>query len=166
MPKYKTRSSVKSINIRQDIKKNLTKPVKMGYSTCQAIYKLICFCCKKKQTNYKHQLFKKAKKKFKYNMNILTYMRKIQEIDILKHILLDEKQMTLLNFLSKPSISLLNKHNIHDNLHGNYNVDIGQNKIDNIYENYNAIFTREHGNDIDQKLLDMVSYEVDNLILG
>ena len=157
---------MRTSNIREDIRKNLTKPVKMGYSTCQAIRKLLCFCRKKKEPNYKHLLFKKAKKKFKYNMNILTYMRKIQEIDILKHILLDEKQKSLLNFLSKPSISLLNKHEIYDNLHGNYNVNIGKNEIDNIYDNYNAIFTREHGNEVDQKLLDMVSYEVDNLILG
>jgi hypothetical protein len=99
-------------------------------------------------------------------MNILTYMRKIQEIDILKHILLDEKQKALLNFLSKPSISLLNKHDIHENLHGNYNVNIGKVEIDDIYECYNSIFNREHGNGIDQKLLDMVSYELENLISG
>lgn len=155
-----------AINIREDIKKNINKPVKMGYNTCQVICNLIFFCCKRKQTNFKHQLFKKAKKKFKYNMNILTYMRKIQEIDIIKHILLDDKQKILLNFLSKPSISLLNKHDIHKNLHGNYNVDIGKSEIDSLYDCYNTIFRREHHNDTDQKLLDMVSYEIDNLILG
>ena len=41
-----------------------------------------------------------------YYFDIYTYFKKIQEIDILKYLLLDKNQVKLFNFLSRPSVSL------------------------------------------------------------
>ena len=67
-------------------------------------------CCKKdKHFQNKEILFEKGLERYLYNLDIFTYFTKTREIDILKHILLTLNQRALLDFLSKPSISLIIK---------------------------------------------------------
>jgi hypothetical protein len=99
-------------------------------------------------------------------MNVLTYVKKIQEIDILKYLLLDENQLSLLNFLSKPSVSLMNNNMEYENLLQDFNVNIDKGEIDNLSSSYNAIISKEQQTSFDKKLIRMFTYEIDNLVLG
>ena len=42
-----------------------------------------------------------------YYLDVLTYVKKVQEIDILKYLLLDKDQVKMFNFLTKPTISMI-----------------------------------------------------------
>ena len=65
------------------------------------------FCpCKTKKLNLKNKFYEKASKKMEYYFDIFTYIKKMQEIDIIKYLLLDQDQIKLLNFISKPSVSM------------------------------------------------------------
>lgn len=125
----------------------------------------MCICFRSYEEKYKTEIFKKGKKMIKYHMNILSYIRKMQEIDILKYLLLDDDQIKLFNFLSKPSVSLIDKKDIYDNLVQKFNVDINREEIDKIYGSFKDLSNKNILSDVDKKLLKFFSDEVENLIL-
>ena len=63
------------------------------------------FSCKSKDLTIKTILYEKAKNKLENYFDVVSYISKMQEIDMLKYLLLNEKQMKMFEFLSKPSIS-------------------------------------------------------------
>ena len=67
----------------------------------QIFFSSLFFCVSKK--NYRrYQIFRNAEKKIHYYLDIFTYVKKMQEIDLLKYCLFDEEQLNLFEFLSKP----------------------------------------------------------------
>ena len=64
----------------------------------------LVFCCRSIKT--KQLIYSSSESKFNYYMDLITYMKKMQEIDIIKYLLLDVDTLNLMNFISKPSISL------------------------------------------------------------
>jgi hypothetical protein len=81
---------------------NLRKKYSVG--ACDFIAMLVC--CRKKT---KKEIFLKAEKKLFYNIDILTYMKKMQELEIIKYMLLDEESLKLVNFISKPGVSYVDR---------------------------------------------------------
>ena len=65
------------------------------------------FCCK--SLSNKHKIFQNAEKKFNHNIDLVTFMKKMQEVEILKYLLLDADTLQLMNFISKPCVSLSNE---------------------------------------------------------
>ena len=61
------------------------------------------FCCKK---SFNERLFLKAEHVFSQELDIVTILRKLQEIEKLKMVLLNEKQLILFNVLAKPLVYL------------------------------------------------------------
>ena len=45
------------------------------------------------------EMWDEIQKKFNYYLDVITYMNKMQELDIIKYLLLDEDGIKLLNFL-------------------------------------------------------------------
>jgi hypothetical protein len=167
IPKYKIRSSIK-MNVENQKLINLNnKSFNIEYNTCEIIAKYIfCQCCKHRKFKVKSKLHKKGKQKLHYAMDILTYIRKVQEVDILKFLLLNKDQMILFNFLSKPSVSLVSDHETIDSLiQRNNNIEINPDEVDRIHSSFNALFHQNKKSDVDMKLIDMFSSEIDNLIL-
>lgn len=81
----------------------------------EIIFNTLCFICLTKKQRLKKILYSKGFKKFSYNMNISNYIKKMNEIDIFKYLLLKEQQIYLFNFISKPSVSLHHKKEIYQN---------------------------------------------------
>jgi len=63
-----------------------------------------CIICKN-ELKKKKKIFDIAEEKFNYNLDILTYLKKMLEIDILKYLILDKNLLNIMNFISKPSVS-------------------------------------------------------------
>ena len=63
-------------------------------------------CCRNK---VKKDLYLKAEKKIFYNIDIFTYIKRMQEIEIMKYMLLDEKSLKIMNFISKPGVAYIDK---------------------------------------------------------
>ena len=160
--RYKTKIS----KIKQ---KNEGNNDTLVYSCCDLFKSLFAKigCCKKdKHFQNKENLFSKGLERYLYNVDIFTYFTKMREIDILKHILLTANQRAMLDFLSKPSISLIIKDsespltkslNIFDNTLSN--IENFYNSFVKCSDEYLKKRTESH-----DKLLRLTAYELYQLI--
>ena len=79
---------------------------------------IICMriCLRRRPKNHDHRLILKAEKAFRKDMDIANIVTKLHDLEKLKILLLNEDQLVLFNYLSKPAIAFDEKE--HD-LHGN-----------------------------------------------
>ena len=73
----------------------------------QLICNVFCFWCspKLKKSSF---LLNQAENKINYYMDIYTYIKIVQEFELLKDLLFDKKSIILFNFLSKTSMKIIN----------------------------------------------------------
>lgn len=120
-----------------------------------------CFSNKLKMKNF---LFEKCKQKMYYYLDIFVYIKKIQEIDLIKYCLLDNDQLILFNYLSSPPIKF-NKtqkslYKEFENLQTNYKF-LDKREIDKLIGIYKKICNKNQLNFEDIKLLRLVNAEID-----
>jgi hypothetical protein len=136
------------------------KPLKL--SSLQIIKNAIC-CIKRNKTDI---LFGVAERKVMYYMDVLTYIRMLGEIDLLKEVIFNDQQKFLFEFLAKP---LLDDKNA--KLDENYYTKkserafvIDFKEIEGLYKSYNKVKTDNLRNsENSQRLIDMINEEVDLL---
>ena len=155
-------SNMKFINyfnkqlLNQNKKENKTKVNIKLYDLI--IYKLCeCFC------NLKNKVKNKIiKNKINYYLDIFYYINKIQEIDLIKYILIDNNNQTILfEYLTKPIINF----NEYDD---NENIKINKYKkkdYENLYEIYKEININNklnnNKNKIEDKLINLINKEIE-----
>ena len=119
------------------------------------------FSCKSKDLTIKTILYEKAKNKLENYFDVVSYISKMQEIDMLKYLLLNEKQMKMFEFLSKPSISKeLESNDFEMKCIQTVKSDIIN--IEEIIEFYNDNLMID--NEINKKLFKLFDNEVENLL--
>ena len=132
----------------------------MGIKT--NIWASMCLLTSKKQKR-RHRLISKAEMKIHYYLDIYTYIKKMQEIDLLKYCLFDEDQSTLFKFLSKPPIQLgtgpLGLYKEFEESQVNYKK-LDKPEIDALYHSYKTIRDKEEITFEDLKLLRLVTAEI------
>ena len=105
---------------------------------------------------------KKAEKKILYYLDILTYVKTIQEFELLKGILFNDINIKLFEFASKPSMKIVDEdfifyHPIFKELTPFKNI--GKDDIDQLYLNYKEILQQE--NTIENvKLLNIIKNDI------
>ena len=155
-------SNLKFINyfnkqlLNQNKKENKTKVNIKLYDLI--LYKLCeCFC------NLKNKVKNKIiKNKINYYLDIFYFINKIQEIDLIKYILIDNNNQTILfEYLTKPIINF----NEYDN---NENIKINKYKkkdYENLYEIYKEININNklnsNKNKIEDKLINLINKEIE-----
>ena len=155
-------SNLKFINyfnkqlLNQNKKENKTKVNIKLYDLI--IYKLCeCFC------NLKNKVKNKIiKNKINYYLDIFYYINKIQEIDLIKYILIDNNNQTILfEYLTKPIINF----NEYDE---NENIKINKYKkkdYENLYDIYKEININNklnsNKNKIEDKLINLINKEIE-----
>jgi len=80
------------------------KKKKIYKFSCRRTFRLL-FCCKYRELMESNKEYQKGEKKFNEYIDLVNYLKKMQEIDILKYLLLDENMLNLVRFISRPSIS-------------------------------------------------------------
>jgi hypothetical protein len=124
--------------------------------------------CRSKTLSLKNKFYKKASKKIEYYFDIFTYVKKMQEIDIMKYLLLDKDQIKLFNFLSKPSISMAysDSDDIYQTVQKNRIIQskIKTEEIEEIIQSYNVL--KGKSDVINDKLFYLFDYEIDHLLIG
>ena len=151
------------------------KTVEKIYSKSKTALNFNCFeilfrkCCwKSKRLTLKNLLYKKANKKLSYYFDVYSYIRKMQEIDILKYLILDKNQVNLFNFLSRPTISKL--YSDSDDIYQNmlktteFHNEIKNEEINEIVQSYNI--SMDKNDDVNKRLFYLFDYELDNLLIG
>jgi hypothetical protein len=101
----------------------------------QIIYAVLCSFCSKKW-NIKYRLIKSAERKIHYYMDIVTYIKTIQEFELLKEMLFNENFLRLFQFVCKPTMKILNDECMFCHHFEREYIpfkQIGKEEIDNLY---------------------------------
>lgn len=138
--------------------------VRMNYNVCQIFRKFLCKCFQNDTERLKNILYLSGHQKYVQHMNILNFISKMHEIDLIKYLLLDDSRINLFNFLNKPSISLVSKNPIVDSFQTKFNFEFDNKSVENLYKYYTEIKAIENKSDLDKKLLDIVYFELNNLV--
>ena len=113
----------------------------------------------------KEKLFLKAENQIMKEFDILHIIRKLQEINKLKHLLLNDDQMVLFNLLSKPMIVLDENDSQKDEAY-RYKSSVGKtknltkDKISNIYKGIKAKVETNSATVIDAKIITFLDEDV------
>ena len=132
---------------------------------CEIIFANFCSCFSYKLKKRK-MLFQKCEKKMYYYLDIFVYIKKIQEIDIIKYCLLDNDQIVLFDYLTTPPIKLSEKnkgvYKEFEKLQKPY-IILNKNEINKLFGIYKKIAQKHHLNFEDIKLLRLVNADIDFL---
>jgi hypothetical protein len=121
-------------------------------------------CCKKFKTRKK--ILKAGQHKMNFYLDVLTYIKKMQEIDILKYLLLSADQLCLFNFLSKPPVS---SNDISSEIYKEFemeqrkNLTLSKEEILQMHECYYNILKQDRLTNEEKKLVNLVDAEIDGI---
>ncbi len=144
-------------------RKRQFKPLKL---TCFEIIKnAIC----RTKRNKSHILFSLAETKIMYYMDVLTYVRLLREIELLKQVLFNDQKRFLFEFLSKPLLD-----DKYAKLDENYYTKkseraliIDFKEIEGLYKCYNKVKSDNRkvsdSNSNSHRLINMINEEIDLL---
>jgi hypothetical protein len=159
----KEESNIKKASIIKNVKNmDLTLPFKI----CESMIIYICVCCMTKQLKLKKTLYERGQKKLFIQLDILTYLEKINQIELCNNVLMNQKQVKLIHFLSKPNISIYNKSSdIFDELYKNnhYNF-LYQNQIDSVFKYYLSLKKKLNKTPYEERLLKIAQIQIDNML--
>lgn len=149
----------KTINecLTNQIKRHLTrksniqldKKLKIKNSVCEIVYKYFCFFCVKKTNKIKDDFYKKGFEKINHHMNIINFIRKMEEVDFLKYILLNQDQLKIFHYLS--TTSFLENFKIKVDSH------LG---IENLLKSYENLLCSKGSSDINERMVELVHSEL------
>ena len=117
-----------------------------------------------KNLKKKLNLSNKGKRNLFFQLDILTFIKNTQTLEILTYILLEPYQRTMLKFLSKPSISLVNKLNIMEHLTDNIYIDINDEELNEFCTMFKYLQNSNSKNNIEKRLFQLVNLEMNNLL--
>jgi len=92
-------------NDKNELKKSAKKviPFSFNFNPKEIIFRPLFICCK---CNYKkYEFYEKCNKNIDHHLNIIFYMKLIQEIEIVKTLIFNEYDIGLINFIAKPLVS-------------------------------------------------------------
>ena len=132
----------------------------------EIICNFFCFCCSPRLKKNR-LLLAQAENKINYYMDIVTYIKTIQEFELLKDIFFDKKSLTLFHFLSKCSVKIINNNLVflrHFENELKSNSIFKEIEIDKLYYSYQKmIFDKSNLGKEKLKLLDFLKNEINFL---
>ena len=117
-----------------------------------------CPCCIWKSLSVKRHLLAKAKEKLFFQLDVLNYLKKMQFLDLLGYSLLEPEENTVLQFLSKPSISLAQRSDIYDRINKINNVN--SQEIDEVYSAIKTLSKNKEDNQMRARLYNLTKSEM------
>lgn len=126
-----------------------------------------CCLCSNKKKNEKLEreknLFNLAKSEILSTIDVINFLKKMREIDIMKYALFTLDEIKIVQFLTKPSYSLsLNRNDFPLNEMEQV-FDFSKEKIEGLYNSFEKVYNDEKSNKT-ENLLKLSSYELYQLI--
>lgn len=144
-----------SDNLRNKYQNESNNKNSSSYLCCNSSYKK-----KKERENILYSL---AKIDIFSTIDILNFLKKMREVEIMKYALFSLDEIKLVQFLSKPSYSLnLNRNDFPLN-EMNEVFDFSREKIEGLYNSFENVYRDERSNKT-ENLLKLTSYELYQLI--
>ena len=136
----------------------------LNFSSFEIILRLCP--CKTKKLDIKNKFLEKASNKMDYYFDIFTYTKKMQELDIIKYLLLDKDQVKLFDFICTPSVSMLysDSDDVYQDFLTKKSNKIEIEDLEKTIKSYKLLKNRHE--DLNNKLFYLFDYEIDHLLIG
>lgn len=153
-----------NLNLDKIIEKlNHKKKITLDFSTSDIIKYYVFRCCIKKPLRNKFSLYKKCKNVLDRFLDISFIIKKLDEFEKFKTLILNDEQVKVFNYVSKDHCSL-NKNLLHHSLTKMSTRNMATNKIiDGILENY-LKHSNILENDVDIRLLKLLQDDISYIL--
>ena len=143
--------------IRKDeISNNIAPQMKLNYSfnVFEIIISSFCKCCMSKNLALKNNIYRKANDILLNKLDIVIYIRNMILIDIINETLFTENKMGIINFLSRPLLSI-NKNDNYDSpeFYQNYN----ENNFIKFYDDISELIQKTNKKEKEKNLILLVN---------
>ena len=153
-------STINKKNTNKNLKKeyDLTLP----FTFCESILIFFFPCFSSKKLKMKYELFLIGQKKLFFQLDILNYLEKIQQIELCNYILLNPKDNKMLRFLAKPTINLNKSKDIYEEIF--YDKKNLNNDLDEIYKYYQYLKKKKLKTQLENRLYKLAKKQMDNML--
>ena len=138
------------------------KNIQFRFNLIELMFIIICPGCPWRRLKLKGILLKKARKKFFFQLDVLNYLKKMQMLDLLTFTLLEPEENTIIQFLSKPSISLAQRKDIYDKIQRVNNID--SKEVEELYNALKHFSGNQQQTPVQQRLFKLTKKEMGILI--
>jgi len=120
------------------------------------------------ETKSKFDFYHIAESTFNQNIDIINYMNKMQEIDILKYLILDNNTIDIMNFIAKPKLfnhlkmnndNPINKNFFEYNIHHSCMIE----DMTNLKFSFDKILQNKNPNIFTIRLMKLFNQEIENI---
>ena len=147
----------------ENISKKENKNVRYNFNLIEIIVSLMCPCCIFGNLKIKNDFNDKATE-FLYNkLDIIIYIRNIILLDILNDILLDDDKKQIVNFLSRPLLSLDEKNQKEIDTEFFYQNYL-EKDFDLFYDRYLDLLDKSDKKNREKKLMNITKQKLEDLI--
>ena len=137
------------------------KTNKFSFNILEIISIFIFPCCLKGQLKFKNLINEKALNILYNKLNIILYVRNMILFDIINKTILDDPKKDIINFLSRPILSLTkNSFEEKDIFYESYK----ESDFDKFYESYSALVKKPNKKDREKKLLNLSQKQLKEFI--
>ena len=135
--------------------KNMNTHSQVHFHIFEIILFLFFPCCSTKSFNTRKALYAKGLKKLSFQLDVLTYLKKMLQLELMSYVLLDYNMNQMIHCLSKPSISLNNTKDIFDYLTLQYATDISKKEKEEVTKYVIYLNEKVNKTFIEKKLIEI-----------
>lgn len=134
-----------------------------NYSAYELIVIFFFPCVSWKKLRKKLYLLQKCETFMIYQLDIMNYLKSLQLIDLINYIIFEKEENIILNFLSKPSVSLANKIDFCGTM--NKVNDITKSEVNNFYSSFQSILSKNYKTSKEEKFCLLTHFELQNFLI-
>jgi len=159
--KIKEKEENKSIKENKESKESKEKDSDYSFNVFEIFCVTFCSRCIKGRLKLKHQLNEKANELLYYKLDIHTYLRNMFLFDIINQTIIDGKKKNIINFLSRPLISVHKKEKIEEEI---FYQDYEESEFDKLYEGIVELTQKDDKEKREEKLMNLANKSLKDFI--
>ena len=137
------------------------KTIKFSYNIFEALIALLFPCWIKGNLKIKANVSEKAYNILNQKLNVILYVRNMILLDIINNTIIDDKKRDILNFLSRPIISLNKNKNERQDI---FYENLFENDFDKFYNSIYELSRKANKNDYEKRLVNYSKEQLKELI--
>ena len=159
--KVKENKEDKTIKENKESNDNKEKDSDFSFNVFEIFCVTFCSRCIKGKLKLKHQLNEKANELLYYKLDIHAYLRNMFLFDIINQTIIDGKKKNIINFLSRPLISVHKKEKIEEEI---FYQDYEESEFDKLYEGIVELEQKDDKEKREEKLMNLVNKSLKDFI--